>query len=112
MVSLLGDDSDASEYDLDIEMKRQKLREQEFEKKKKEKLTELKPSICGPIWIDNKEDSRPKIILEQLSKILIPLRAVCLTGSCSVHTSFSLPTSSRSGKNPIELSVCNFICFY
>ena len=80
-------------------MKKQKLRAQEFEKEyKKKKTTKLKPRVYGPFWTGSEEDSRPKIVLEQLFKILSPFRAVCLTASGSIPTSISQPTPSPSGR--------------
>ena len=94
-VHFQGDDSDEGEFDADFEMKKQKLRAQEFENEyKKKKTAKLKPRVYGPLWIGCKDDARPPIVLEQLFKILSPFRAVSLTMSQSIPTSFNQPTSS------------------
>ena len=94
----LGDDSDEGEFDADFEMKKQKLRAQEFEKEyKKKKMTKLKPRVYGPFWINSADDDRPKIVLEQLFKILSPFRAVSFCTPFGIPTTLSQPASSPSG---------------
>jgi hypothetical protein len=60
-------------------------------------MTKLKPRVYGPLWIGNDSDSRPKIVLEQLFRILSPFKAVSLCPPFGIPTSISQPASSPSG---------------
>jgi len=55
-----------------------------------------------PTWFvplfSNENDERPKIVLEQLFKILSPFRAVSLCPTSGIPTTISQPNASPTGK--------------